>query len=176
MNIVTDAGGGVPPLSPAFLLIMLGSRLRGGVETRLAAEGIAIRHLSALGHLSRDPGLSYSELARRASVTPQSMQATLSKLEESGAVEKVTGGGRGRTAKLAVTDEGRRLLDVGKQAYAELDALLSEAMDPVALREMLPGLFRAVQAAGDRPGPERPRESTGPHRHSRTGKNDRPTT
>ncbi|MGK2883043.1 MAG: MarR family transcriptional regulator [Mycobacterium sp.] len=60
-----------------------------------------MRHLPALGHLARSTGMSYSELARRASVTPQSMQATLTKLEERGAVAKTTDSGRGRTAHLS---------------------------------------------------------------------------
>lgn len=87
-----------------------GNRMRARVESRLATEGIAIRHLSALGHLSRSSGISYRELARRTSVTPQSMQATLNELEVIGTVERTTKGGRGRTATLFVTDEGKRLL------------------------------------------------------------------
>ena len=88
-----------PPLvSASFVLMALGRHLRDAAETRLRADGIAVRHLSALGHLSRDPGLSYSELARRAGLTPQSMQATLRTLEEMGAVHRDTDAGRGRNA------------------------------------------------------------------------------
>lgn len=96
----------------------------------MATEGIAVRHLSALGHLSRSPGISYSELARRTSVTQQSMQATLNELEVIGTVARTTKGGRGRTATLFVTDEGKRLLAIGYSSYAELDALLTEHLDP----------------------------------------------
>lgn len=133
----TAAEGGIAPSSAAFVLIALGNRMRARVESRLATEGIAIRHLSALGHLSRRPGISYSELARRASVTPQSMQATLNKLEAIGAVERTTSGGRGRTATLFVTEEGKRLLAVGYSSYAELDALLTEHLDMETLNDMM---------------------------------------
>lgn len=107
-----------------------GNRMRARVESRLATEGIAVRHLSALGHLSRSSGISYRELARRTSVTPQSMQATLNELEVIGTVARMTKGGRGRTATLFVTDEGKRLLAIGYSSYAELDALLTEHLDP----------------------------------------------
>ncbi|MDQ2707033.1 MAG: MarR family transcriptional regulator [Actinomycetota bacterium] len=53
-----------------------------------------------LGHLAGEPGLSYSELGRRAGVTAQSMQATLRQLEERGAAapRHRTGSGPDRSA------------------------------------------------------------------------------
>lgn len=122
--------------STSFLLMMLGRRIRERAEAHLRSEGIALPHFSALGHLARDPGLSYSQLARRASVTPQSMQTTLRKLEELGAVDKSTESGRGRTAQLFVTDEGRRLLDHGRAAFAEMDDALVDFDEATILRAL----------------------------------------
>lgn len=136
----------IPPPSASFLLTVLGRQIRDRVEAALHTEGIAVRHFSALGHLSRNPGLSYSELARRASVTPQSMQATLNKLEMIGAVEKIGSGGRGRSATLFVTDEGRRLLRTGMSTYAELDQRLAELIGEDVVRDLTPSLMRALQA------------------------------
>lgn len=48
--------------SPAFMLMAVGRRLRGQIERELRARQLSLRHLSALAHLSRQPGLSYSEL------------------------------------------------------------------------------------------------------------------
>ncbi|WP_237341716.1 MarR family winged helix-turn-helix transcriptional regulator [Williamsia soli] len=135
-----------PTPSAAFLLTVLGRQIRDRVDAALQGEGIAVRHISALGHLSRSPGLSYSELGRRAAVTPQSMQATLNRLEEIGAVEKIGDGGRGRSAKLFVTDEGQRLIGVGMASYAELDQLLAEYLGQDVLRELTPSLMRAFRA------------------------------
>ncbi|MFC5063839.1 MarR family winged helix-turn-helix transcriptional regulator [Actinomycetospora atypica] len=138
-------GDGGPPASPAFLLIALGRRVREQVETELKAEGMSLRHLSALGHLASSPGLSYSELARRAGITPQSMQATLNALEARGAVERVTEAGRGRTAELRVTAEGDRLRRAARRVVAEVDeglrAQLGDASTDeltTALRTLLP--------------------------------------
>lgn len=110
------AGQPSEPASPAFLLISLGRLVREEVETDLRDYGLSLRHLSALGHLSHEPGLSYSELGRRAGIAAQSMQATLRQLEELGAVERRNIAGRGRKAQLHVTSVGARLLRLGQGA------------------------------------------------------------
>lgn len=130
----------------------LGRCIRESIESRLAVHGIALRHLSALGHLSRDPGVSYSELARRAGVTPQSMQATLRTLEDSGAVRRETDAGRGRTARLSVTDAGRRLIAEGRSIVDDHDGILREHLSDSALAELvavIPQLTAAVRSSGE---------------------------
>lgn len=140
---------GGPPLagSPSFLIIGLGTRLRVDVERALSASGLSMRHLSALGHLRHEPGLSYSELGRRSHVTAQSMQATLRHLEERGAVERRTEAGRGRTAELHVTDLGVELLALGRRAYEAADRELLGDMD-ADQRAQLTALLRDVVVRG----------------------------
>lgn len=132
-----DAG---PPSSAAFLLMTLGRRVREQVEAGLKAEGMSLRQLSALGHLAPNPGLSYSELARRAGITPQSMQATLNALEARGAVERVTDAGRGRTAELHVTGEGDRLRGVARRVVADVDEELRAQLGDGSLGELTTAL------------------------------------
>jgi DNA-binding MarR family transcriptional regulator len=142
------AGGDLPALNPAILLMTLGRRLRAEVERDLAASGLTLRHLSALGHLGREPGLSYSELARRAGVTAQSMQATLQQLEALGAVERRTPPGRGRTAELHLTDSGRRLRASGLDTIAATDRQLLAALpeqDAATLGATLMRLHGAIR-------------------------------
>ncbi|MCX5042697.1 MarR family transcriptional regulator [Aldersonia sp. NBC_00410] len=143
---------GAPPPSAAFLVMTVGRRIREHVEASLKAEGISMRHMSALGHLSRDAGISYSELARRASVTPQSMQSTLTKLEDRGAVARTTDSGRGRTAQLFVTEEGARLLRVGRDAITEVDRMLADLIDADDLARLTPSLMQMLRTlGGDQP-------------------------
>ena len=111
-------------VSAAFLLSGLGRIVREQIERELRTLDLSLRHLSALGHLSRTPGMSYSELGRRAGITAQSMQATLRQLESVGAVERVTLAGRGRTAELHLTATGRGLLARGRDAVARVDESL----------------------------------------------------
>lgn len=134
MSDITDSGGtdaaGPPTQVPggtAFLLIATGRQLRDRVDVALTAHGLTYRHLSALGHLSRNPGLSYSDLARRAGITVQSMQATLSQLLERKAVEHINLPGRGRRAQLRLTPVGVELLDAGTNTIAAIeDQLLTD--------------------------------------------------
>jgi DNA-binding MarR family transcriptional regulator len=129
-----------------MLLIALGHRAHGRVDEALAAHGIGYRHLSALGHVAASPEISYSDLARRASVTAQSMQATLSRLEELGIVKRVGATGQGQRARLAVTTKGRRLLDTCRQALTDVEAEMLAALSPKnreALRGTLLELFLA---------------------------------
>ena len=136
-----------PPPNAAFLLISLGRMIREEVDEGLRPLDLSMRHLSALGHLSRQPGLSYSELARRAAITPQSMQATLRQLEQLQAVERQSTAGRGRTARLHVTPAGRDLLRQGQEvlhlAEGRLLADLPADQRP-GFTELLASVFTAT--------------------------------
>jgi DNA-binding MarR family transcriptional regulator len=114
--------------SPSLLLMMLGRKLREEAETDLRTQGLSMRHFSALGHLAHQPGLSYSELARRDGITTQSMQSTLRQLQDLGAVELLTEPGRGRTADLQVTEVGQELLERGRAVLRAADTRLSDAI------------------------------------------------
>ena len=140
-------GSGPPPLNAAFLLIGLGRMLRHEVDADLRPLALSMRHLSALGHLSRQPGLSYSELARRAGITPQSMQATLRQLEQLQAVERRTVAGRGRTARLHVTPIGLDLLEQGQQVIRAAEELLMSDIPAEKQREFTTLLGTAFLAA-----------------------------
>jgi DNA-binding MarR family transcriptional regulator len=135
-----------PPLNAAFLIMTLGRRIRDRVDRDLRAHGISLRHLSALGHLYREPGISYSELARRAHVTPQSMMATLRALEDSGAVERSSDPGRGRTATLHVTAEGHRLREFGRGVIAAAEADLLAHIPPPLHQGLIEALRSALSA------------------------------
>lgn len=144
--------GAVPPprANLAFLLMAAGRRIRERVEDELRADGITVRHVSALGHLRRQPGLSYSELARRAGITVQSMQATLTALEDSGAVER-HGGGRGRAVTLTITPRGEQLLEGALRAFDRADQDLAAQLTPTAAQDLttLLGAFLGVPPVPD---------------------------
>lgn len=105
-------------------MIAVGRVAREEVERRLRDRGTTLRHLSALGHLSATPGSSYSELARRAGITVQSMQSTVRQLEDQGAIERTTTPGRGHTAGLRVTAAGQHLLHTGHEVFTAADDIV----------------------------------------------------
>ncbi|MFD9701792.1 MarR family winged helix-turn-helix transcriptional regulator [Lentzea sp. NPDC059081] len=147
----TGRTGDGPPLSAAFLVMALGRRVKERVENGLGEHGITLRHLSALGHLHHTPGISYSELARRAGVTPQSIQDTVRHLEKLGAVVRVTEPGRGRTATLRVTDEGHRLRLAGQAVFDDADAAINGVLPPGADRLLTPALLAALRQFSEPP-------------------------
>ncbi|RKN38229.1 MarR family winged helix-turn-helix transcriptional regulator [Micromonospora endolithica] len=106
--------------STALLFIAAGRTVQRRIERDLAAHKLTLRHIGALGHLAANPDLSYSDLARRAGVTAQSMHATVNRLEELGAVQRQLAG-HGHPARLEVTDLGHRLLAHAADTAAALD-------------------------------------------------------
>jgi DNA-binding MarR family transcriptional regulator len=145
------------------MLMALGRRARDQLDARLRAHGLTYRHLSALGHLSGEPHVSYSELGRRAGVTAQSMQATIEMLQDHGAVEQVNNPGRGRRAHLQLTPQGLALLRVGRQAVQDAEAELLAQL-PAADRETLRRLlFRLMTSTADAP-PDNSTTPSGKHR------------
>ncbi len=148
----TQGAGPFRPTSPAFLLAALGRHIRDDVERSLRPTGYTLRHLSALGHLQREPGMSYSELGRRAGVTAQSAQATVRQLEQRGVVERRSFPGRGHTAELHITDEGKDLLETGRRAYAAADSDLADALDDEQLTHLTGVLLTALSSRRGRPG------------------------
>ena len=159
-----DRPGGPPPSGPpppsvSFFLIALGRRAQEAVEVGLRAQGLGYHHLSALGHLHRQPGLSYSELARRARVTVQSIQATVSHLEQAHLVDRGAATSRGRRADLRVTGRGAQVLAAAEAAVRaaddELLAAVSDAeraqLEDVLRRLFLSGVAPADGSAGGPP-------------------------
>lgn len=154
---VTGAGGGptgvstgLPAPSVSFFLIALGRRARESVDTRLHEQGLAYHHLSALGHLQRQPGLSYSELARRAHVTVQSMQTTVSHLERHDLVERGPTTTQGRRADLQLTERGREVLGLAQEAFRAADETLLAGVAPEERALLESALLRMFAASGSR--------------------------
>lgn len=116
-------------LSTVMLMIGTGRRLQEQLESGLAGIGLTMRLFGALGHIARDAELSYSDLARRAGVTSQSMRATVLMLEELGAVERNLRG-PGFRARLELTDKGRSLLTAARNIVSELDREFLDNVGP----------------------------------------------
>jgi DNA-binding MarR family transcriptional regulator len=135
--------------SSTFLLVAAGRKMQQRLEGELATLGVTLRHLGALGHLSTQPDLSYSDLARRVGVTAQSMHATVRQLEALAAVSRQEQG-RGHRARLVVTDLGRDLLEraaviahqIDDELLAEATASQREALRTLVLGIALPPSLR----------------------------------
>ncbi|MFD4833595.1 MarR family winged helix-turn-helix transcriptional regulator [Streptomyces uncialis] len=129
--------------SPVMHAIAAGRKLQRVLEAEMAELGLALRHLSALGHLAHRSDLSYSDLARRSGITTPSMLATVRALEQLGAVHR-TESDQGRPARLEITDAGRELLGRVRVIVARLDRELTGDLSDSQLETLTSVLLTAA--------------------------------
>jgi DNA-binding MarR family transcriptional regulator len=86
----------------------------GLLRRRLRQQGVSgslsIPETAALARLDRDGPATSAELARREQISPQSMGATLSALQERGLIARSADPQDGRRVVLTLTGSGRRTL------------------------------------------------------------------
>ena len=128
-----------------MLLVLAGRTFRETAEAALRRHGLSLRVLSALGHLDSTPASSYSDLARRAGVTPQSMQATLTTMEAEGLVRREGESVRGQAVRLRVTSRGRRRLTEGRRAITDAHEGLLTTLNASARQQLTRLLLTLVQ-------------------------------
>jgi DNA-binding MarR family transcriptional regulator len=120
---VSDDERPAPPVSRSILLLTLAKRVEAELGAALAPLGLTVSRLGLLGHVSRLPGASFSELARMSGVSVQSVHAAVRALAEAGLVRD--GSARaGAASRIEVTAEGTRLVRAALEAVAEVDARL----------------------------------------------------
>jgi DNA-binding MarR family transcriptional regulator len=92
------------------------------LEQIVSKHGLGIPHYVVLSLLAESPGLPNAELARKAFVTPQSMNEVLKQLEASGLVERQPSPSNARILKAHLTHTGEkkwRSVDRGVQELEE---------------------------------------------------------
>jgi DNA-binding MarR family transcriptional regulator len=95
------------------------SRLRRRILNAAEAEDITLGQASVLARLSGRRGVTASELAAAEGVRHQSMTATVASLTALGLVERRPDPADGRRLLIALTPEGRRRVEEGRQARQE---------------------------------------------------------
>lgn len=94
-------------------------RLRRRIRGAAGAEGISLPQASVLSRLADNEGLTTSDLATAEGVRHQSMTSTVAGLSALGLVERRRDPADGRRLLIAVTAEGRRRAEEGRQARGE---------------------------------------------------------
>ena len=92
------------------------------LEEIVSKHELGIPHYVVLSLLAESPGLPNAELARKAFVTPQSMNEVLKQLEASGLVERQRSPSNARILNAHLTAAGKkkwRLVDDGVQELEE---------------------------------------------------------
>jgi DNA-binding MarR family transcriptional regulator len=131
-----------------FALKQAQQALRAHLDTGLRKIGLTTPQYAVLAFLEIDPGASNAALARRAFVTPQTMQAILVTLERAGFVARTPHPEIGRVLTTELTASGRKTLEAATGIVAEAEARLRNAsapLDPQMVTAMLRRLAEALR-------------------------------
>ncbi len=104
-------------LSIGMKRLITGLRLL--LEDALVEEGITLAQLRMLSSLNEQADMSAADLARTCFITPQSMQAIVTKAEGQGWITRTPSQANRRILSATLTSEGRRVLERGMELYAK---------------------------------------------------------
>ncbi len=90
------------------------------LEDALEDEGVTLAQLKMLSTLKDQPEISAAELARNLFITPQSMQAIVTRAEEVGWIVRQPSPANRRILTAKLTAKGARVLDRGSALYEEM--------------------------------------------------------
>ncbi|WP_445163068.1 MarR family winged helix-turn-helix transcriptional regulator [Mycobacterium sp. Dal123C01] len=110
------------------------------VNDAISVHGVSTAQIGVLRQLSKEPGLSGAELARRLLISPQGVQLALTALERRGLVERRQDPQHKRILQAYLTDQGRDVVaEVFTAAVAAHDKVFGVLSpdEQETLRELL---------------------------------------
>lgn len=137
-----------PYATIGFALKLAQQALRTRLDTGLREIGLTTPQYAVLTFLEVEPGASNAALARRAFVTPQTMQAILVALERAGFIARTPHPEHGRIQVTELTATGRKALQAASGIVADGETRLRDAsapLDPQAVAAMLLRLAEALR-------------------------------
>ncbi len=137
-----------PYATIGYALKLAQQALRTHLDTGLREVGLTTPQYAVLCFLNDKAGASNAMLARRAFVTPQTMQAILVALERADFISRAADPDHGRVQKTELTARGLDVLEAasGIVAHAEMRLCGASApLDPQVVTEMLLRLAEAFR-------------------------------
>lgn len=118
--------------------------VRRELQRRLARLALSVAEYTTLSVLLARPGLSNAQLARRALMTPQSMNEVVAALERRGLVVRTVDPAHARILRTELTPRGARLLDEAEPAVAEMQEAMLAGVEPADREVLLRGLLTCM--------------------------------
>ena len=119
--------------------------LRAAMDEALREIDLTSPQFTALDALSREPGMTNAELARRCSVTPQTMHAIVLGLESAGLIVRQPHLTQARLLQLYLSNAGEQMAEEGRFLVTGVEARLLILMS-TAERNQLGNLIRQCLA------------------------------
>jgi DNA-binding MarR family transcriptional regulator len=126
----TPSATGSPRADPSlpYIVARLDRVLRRAIESTVDEFGVSVTQYTLLSVLAMQPDLSSAQLARRAYVSPQSMNETLLNLEKEELLKRTPDPNHGRILRARLTSKGRRLLERCDKKVALIEATMTTGM------------------------------------------------
>lgn len=137
-----------PYATIGFALKLAQQALRTRLDTGLREIGLTTPQYAVLTFLEAEAGASNAELARRAFVTPQTMQAILVALDRAGFIARTPHAEHGRVQTTELTAKGREVLEAASGIVADAEERVRNAaapLDPQVVTAMLRRIAEALR-------------------------------
>jgi DNA-binding MarR family transcriptional regulator len=132
---------GADDLALSYVIGRLERVVRRALNDRLAAHDLTVPAFTALSVLRRRPGLSNAQLARRALVTPQSMNELIQRMLERGLIERSVDPNHNRVLRTRLSPSGAELVAHCEAEARELEGVMLDGV-PLEDRDRLLELLR----------------------------------
>lgn len=133
--------------SVGYVLKQVQAALHIAMDEVLRPLGLSVAQYACLELLGQHPGLSNSELARRAFVTRQSMNVVLRRLQERGLLTRPDHATHGRELPTTLTRAGQRTLHKASAAARRVERQLFSPLSPAQQRRLREDLAACARAA-----------------------------
>jgi DNA-binding MarR family transcriptional regulator len=131
---------------PGYLIKLAQAALHAHMTRALHEHGVTITQFAVLTALADEPGLSNAELARRAFITPQSMNENLRELEQRTWVTRSPHPTHGRIVQFELTEDGRTTLQACDATVTVIEERMLAELDSGERRQLATALRTCIAA------------------------------
>ena len=133
--------------SVGYVVKQVQASLHAAMDAVLRPLGLSVAQYACLELLGQRPGLSNSELARRAFVTRQSMNLVLRRLQERGLLTRPDHAAHGRALPTELTPAGQATLREASVAVRAVERRLFSPLSPAQQRRLRDDLAACAAVA-----------------------------
>lgn len=100
---------------------------RATVENSMEKLGLhRSQHIMLICIMHKGPFVTQKEIAAALEISPAAVTSTVKKLEADGYVKRTTDGDDGRCNKIGITEKGKKVLEMSRLGFAEIDTAMFE--------------------------------------------------